>query len=291
MQQRIMRNTGLAMLAGMALLLAGCLLSPGKFIASLDLRRDGSFTYRYDGEVVMLGLTRLAQMGRDAATPFKPAPCHVEDDPGKPRPCTSREIDEQRRTWETARAAKAERQKREGEQAKALLGGIDPTDPKAAEELAERLRHQAGWRSVVYKGDGIYQVSFALSGRLTHDFAFPTIERFPMANAFITVTRRADGSARIDAPGFGGGQGGGGLMAMLGAAGAMAAMDHGDGKDSRPAATMPLPDGRFTLTTDAAILANNTEDGAKADPAGQRLEWAVSPRSAAAPMALVRLGQ
>ncbi len=272
-------------LAGCTLLLSACLLSPGKFTAALDLRKDGMFTYRYDGEIVMLGLSRLAQAGHSAGAAFKPEPCHADDDPAKPRPCNSTEIDDQKRQWATAREARVARDKQQGEQAKALLGGIDPTDPKAAEELAERLRKQAGWRSVVYKGDGVYLVSFALSGRLTHDFAFPTIERFPMANAFVTISRRADGSVRIDAPAFGGG----GAMGQALAMGAMQGM--GGAKDGAKPANFPVPDGRFTITTDAPVLANNTDDGPRPDPVGQRLEWLVNAQAPAAPMALLRLAQ
>ena len=47
-------------------------------------------------------------------------------------------------------------------------------------------------------------------------------------------------------------------------------------------------EGTFVLTTDAAILANNTDEGPHAAPTGQRLDWTVTPR-ASAPTALVKL--
>ena len=53
----------------------------------------------------------------------------------------------------------------------------------------------------------------------------------------------------------------------------------------------PKLDGTFTLTTDAEILANNTEDGPKADPAGRRLVWKMNAQNPAAPMALLQLAQ
>lgn len=34
-------------------LLSGCLLSPGKFISSLDVRKDGTFSFAYVGEVIV----------------------------------------------------------------------------------------------------------------------------------------------------------------------------------------------------------------------------------------------
>jgi hypothetical protein len=77
--------------------------------------------------------------------------------------------------------------------AKLMLGGMGPSSPHAAEEFAQRLRRQAGWKRVDYKGDGLFEVDFAIEGRLDHDFTFPTIERFPMANQFVQVALRSDG--------------------------------------------------------------------------------------------------
>ena len=46
----------------------------------------------------------------------------------------------------------------------------------------------------------------------------------------------------------------------------------------------------FTLTTDATILSNNTDDGPQADPAGKKMQWTVGGgETRAAPMALVQL--
>jgi len=274
-----------ALLAGLALALAGCLLSPGKFSAALDIRKDGAFTWRYNGEIVLLGLTRLAQADKDAkAGPFLPQACH--EDGERLRPCTRDEVEEQRRTWQAGRDAATAKSRRDAEAAKAFLGGLDPTDPRSAEELAQRQRKQAGWRSVVYKGDGVFLVDFALTGRIDRDFAFPTIERMPSANPFITLSRRQDGTVRIDAPGFMALGSGGPFTAMLGGLGGLAA--QGPGNKAQMAA-LPLPDGTFTLTTDAAILANNTEDGAGSGGNEQRLQWTIGSRTTAAPMAVLRL--
>ncbi|MBS0474649.1 MAG: hypothetical protein JSR28_05810 [Proteobacteria bacterium] len=269
--------------AGLSLLLGACLLSPGKFDSTLDLRKDGHFAFTYTGEISMLGLTKLAEMGRSQDAPFEPSPCFAKGE-SKPRDCTKAKIDAQRADWDKAQKAKAENTARDAEKTKALFGGIDPTSPKAAEEMAERLRKQSGWKSVIYKGDGLYDVAFAISGRLDHDFTFPTIERFPMANAFVTLIRRSDGTVRVDAPGFGPQSGSGNMSSFA----AMAAME-GD-KDGKK---LPIPemDGHFAIITDGTILANNTEDGPSADTTGQRLTWAVNARTGAAPTALVKLGQ
>lgn len=268
----------------MCLALTGCMFSPGKFVSNLDVRQDGAFSFSYAGEIHLLVLSKLAQMGRGGTdADFTPQPCNAEGS-GEERSCTEAEVNRQKAEWAEQRAQAENRRKRENEQMKAILGGIDPSDPKAAEELAGRLRRQAGWRKVDYKGDGLFEVDFAIAGRIDHDFAFPTIERFPSANAFVTVSRRADGSLRIDAPAFGAVGGMEPWKSMMRGA-AMEGAERSDGK----AAQFPLPDGRFTITTDAAVLANNTEAGPETDLRGTRLAWTVTPRSDAAPMALLRL--
>ena len=269
-----------ALVAGLALLVSACLLLPGKFTASLDLRQDGRFTYTYTGEIRMLALSKMAQAG--AKKSFAAEKCY--DDEMTERKCTAAELAEQKRNWEESQRAAAVKAKKDAEAARAMFGGIDPSSPQAAEELAARLRKQVGWKSVVYKGDGLYVVDFALTGRLDHDFAFPTIERFPMANAFVQLSRRTDGSVRVDAPGFGPSSGTNPFAAMMGMGGMAEA---GDSKDS----ALPSPaEGTFTLTTDGAVLANNTDEGPQPDPAGQKLTWTVNVRSAGAPTALIRLG-
>lgn len=276
--------------AGFSLLLAGCLLSAGKFTSSLDLRKDGRFTYSYTGEIYMLGLSKLAEMGRNSKAVFEPSTCY-KDDSMDERTCTKAELDKQKADWDDEQKAKVEKDKKDGEMAKAMFGGLDPTDPKAAQEFADRLSRQTGWKSVTYKGDGLYLVDFAISGRLDHDFTFPTIERFPTANAFVSLVRRNDGSVRIDAPGFGPANNGGGMSNFAQLAAMGAAMDKagkdGDGKDEAP--KLPQVDGTFTLTTDAEILANNTDEGPAAVPTGKKLEWRVTQRTTNSPTALVKL--
>ena len=164
-----------------------------------------------------------------------------------------------------------------------LMGGIDLNSPGAAEELAARLRRQAGWNRVTDKGDGLYDVDFAASGQLTHDFVFPTVEKMPTVSPFLTIYHHSDGTVRIDAPAFVGGGSSQALSMMM----AMAKM-NGAGDAGSP--QLSEVNGHFTLTTDAAILANNTDEGATSDPEGQRLSWTITPRGNSAPTALLRLG-
>jgi hypothetical protein len=270
-------RAGSIVLALLSLLLASCLLAPGKFTSALELRKDGRFSFSYTGEIHMLALSKLATEGVDANATFRPRPCHKSEGLEE-RPCTAAEIAEQQRAWQQERRQAAEKRRQDAESMKALLGGIDPGNPKAAEELAQRLRRQTGWKRVDYKGDGLFDVDFAISGRLDHDFTFPTIERFPMANAFVQIALRNDGTVRIDAPGFAAASAGEPFRAMM------------QGMSARNAGgpTFPEIDGHFTIRTDGAILANNTDVGPQSDPAGQKLDWTVNQRTPTAPMALIR---
>jgi len=270
-------RSGSILLALLSLLLASCLLAPGKFTSSLDLRKDGRFSFAYTGEIHMLALSKLATEGADTQATFKPEPCH-KDDGLEERTCNAAEIAEQRRAWQEKRRQAADKRRQDGESMKALLGGIDPSNPKAAEELAQRLRRQAGWKRVDYKGDGLFDVDFAITGRLDHDFTFPTIERFPMANAFLQIALRNDGTVRIDAPGF--------AATSLGEP--FRGVMQGMAAKETSGAAFPEIDGHFTIRTDGAILANNTDEGPQPDPAGQKLDWTVNLRTPAAPTALVR---
>ncbi|HEX8056413.1 MAG TPA: hypothetical protein VF481_07120 [Novosphingobium sp.] len=271
------RAGGIA-LALLSLLLAACIWAPGKFTSTLDIRKDGRFAFSYTGEIHMLALSKLMNdMNDDSKKTFEPSACH-KDDGVEERPCTREEIATQKQEWQEERTRAAEKRRKDAESMKAILGGIDPSNPQAAEEIASRLRRQAGWKSVAYKGDGLFDVDFAIAGRLDHDFAFPTIERFPMANAFVQVTRRNDGTIRVDAPGFSPASSGEPFKGM---------MQGFAAKEGAP----PLPqlDGRFNITTDGVVLANNTDEGPQADTAGQRLSWTINARTPAAPTALVRI--
>ena len=311
----ILRRSGaIALVLGLGLALAACLLSPGKFTSTLDLRRDGRFAFAYTGEVSMFGLAQLAAMGKQQGQQvFEPQPCYGLDETGQvpddaaaaaasaaadpavngdedadARECTPAEVATQKSDWERQRKETAERERKDLENLKAVLGGLDPTDPKSVEEFAARLRRQAGWKAVTYRGEGLFEVDFAISGRLDHDFVFPIIEKFPTANTFVQVLRRNDGTVRIDAPGFMVSQGDNPMLGMMGM-GMMGRMGGGEGMGDATMPKMPQLDGSFVLTTDGQILANNTDEGPTPGPGGQMLAWAVSVRTAAAPTALVRL--
>ena len=341
-----------ALAAGL-IVLAGCMLVPGKFTSELILHKDGRFTYRYDGEIYLLAMSELAEAGNsfgpggDDDEEFIAQPCYEDefdemedveeaelsffqdgadgDDDGVTRPavviatipvpddaaeedeaevvvddyeddyvikereCTTEELAEQREVYDE-RMERARKQKEQQAQLMNLFfGGIDPSDPAAADELVKRLKRQRGWKSVVHKGKGLFEVSFEITSTMGHDFVFPTFERFPLNNFILTAAIRDPGSVRIDAPGFAV-QGGTGPMGgmMSGMVGAM--QIFGDDEEAEAAQSFPELEGTFTLVTDGAILANNTDEGPEQDADGmQRLSWKITPRTRTAPMALIGL--
>jgi hypothetical protein len=275
-----------ALAAALCLSLSACILSPGAFESTLNLRRDGTFTFSYDGEIHLLALSKLAEMSNaaDGGDDFIATPCWDED--FNDRECTEDEIAEQRETWEAEAGDRKARAEREAESMRQFLGGIDPADPKAAEELAARLRRQEGWTHVDYRGDGLFDVAFSLNSTIGHDFVFPTIERFPMINSFVLANLRQGRTVRVEAPGFtvqGGANPFQGMFAGFAAAGAASSGNS----DAMP--VLPEMEGTFRIVTDGQILANNTDEGPQAAPGGQVLEWRVNRRTEAVPMALIQL--
>lgn len=277
----IRRLTATVLVAGLAALLAGCLLLPGRFQSDLSLKKDGTFAYRYTGEIYVLALSKFAgEMDKSKEEPFA-AKC-TKDDSFDERPCTAEETAEQKKTWDDEQKEKREKAAKERESMKAMLGGIDPSDPKAGELYAAKLLKQAGWKSVVSKGEGRFEVDFQIEGRLDHDFTFPVVEKMPMLMPFVQVIRRADGSVRVDAPAFSAGQSAMPLAALGGMAGGLMSAGESGGKGTTPPG-FPTLDGHLTLHTDGTILANNTDEGPKAEAGGQRLDWTVNAQTTGGP--------
>ena len=284
------RGAVAALTAALALLLAACLVLPGKFAATLDIRKDGQFNYTYKGELLILGLTKLAETAMKAGpvVKFELEPCY-KDDGETARACTAAEAAKQRADWQNAQTAAAEKRDRDLAMFKKVFGGIDPNDPKAAQELAVRMGNQVGWNKVIYKGNGVYDVDISISGMLDRDFEFPTIERMPGMMPFLAIIRRANGEVRIDSP----------LMqyATLGMPGGAAAQAYEQdraakkGRQTAPWPDFPQANGHLTLTTDGVILSNNTEHGPKPVASGKQLDWDINGHTPIPPMALIGLGK
>jgi hypothetical protein len=284
------RAAATGLIVGLAMILSACLMLPGKFAAVLDLRKDGHFTYTYKGEIMVLGLSNLAKMvaAPKPVPPFEAMPCMKEGSETE-RPCSKKELADQKADWDADQAAKAAKEKQEMEMLRKVFGGIDPNDPKAAADLAARLTGQAGFNSVTYKGNGVYLVDYSISGQLAYDYSFPTVERMSYVTPFIVLNRRANGEVRIDSPLMQQA-----AMAMPGgnAAQLFSAMEMAKkGNAVGDAGDFPVVDGHFTLITDGVILSNNTEHGPKVVANGKQLDWDINFHTAISPMALVGLAR
>lgn len=284
-----------AVLASFALVLSGCFMTPGKFTSELAITGPDSFTFSYEGEIFFLGLSKLAQM--DAANTDNFTANCFDDETYESRDCTPEEEAIQREEWEAGAAERSEQAKKQAQQMAAIMGGIDPSDPKAADELVKLLQRQKGWERVVHKGDGVFDVSYRVSGTMGHDFTFPMIEGFPQTNPFVQVFLRKGGQVRINAPGFAAqstdsaGLGtvlGAGSFAGLAAMGA-AEQSREAGQDPAAMPGVPVMDGTFTVRAAAGmrILANNTDEGPVTEAGGEALIWPINQRTAQAPTALI----
>lgn len=195
------------------------------------------------------------------------------------RPCTAKEIASQKKDWEDAKKAREDKAKKDAAQFGAIFG-YTPGDEAANRKLAATIMRYEGWKSVVYKGDGVFDVDFAVAGRLDHDLVFPLLPQSDLVFPFVVVKRQADGSVRVAAPALIGG----GIKALVARMkGIGAAMTDKDVPQST------RTKGTFTVTTDGDILTNNTEDGASKTPTGRQLLWEIGPDSEKVPEALVKL--
>ncbi len=304
----------LVAIAGAVALLTGCLLSPGQFTADMTVMRSGGFSFAYKGEIHLLGLSQLVAMGASLdskGADFVPDPCYgdpaqidgavlktalIQDgeawaEEAVERECTAAELDRQKTEWDDRRAAKKAEDARNIEMFKALMGGIDPSSPDAIEEFIVRIKKQKGWRDIVHKGDGLFMVDYAMSGRIDQDYTFPVIEKTQGLSPFIVAAARANGAVRIDAPAFAAagdsgfmGSGMGGLLPVLQALGSAS-----DSEEARMFANLPKPQGSFTIRTDGDILTNNTDDGPSASGSMKVLQWTINSRRTRAPEALIML--
>lgn len=274
--------------------LAGCFLTPGKFAASVDVRKDGSITVAYKGELIFAGPDDMFG-GRpprpwddrmavcpdgldpyvdDSAAEVTVAP--TDDQAAPPKPCSARQLAELRKSYESEAKARADKKAAESRQFATLLGFGG--DDEGNRRLAERLMKEKGWKSVVYRGKGVFEVDYQITSRLDHDFVFPVMPGQEIIVPFIVLRPRADGSVTLSAP------------AMTGGAYRAKAMSRNmpmGAPASSAAAGQERIDGVLTLTTDGEVLTNNTLDGPVRNAAGRTLSWQVVPDSDRVPEALI----
>ena len=165
-----------AFVAAASLVLSSCILSPGKFVSTLQIGKDRSFTFTYVGEVILLdpaaamsqGMQEgLAGVGEgeaegegNSSAPAKPAA------PAAPAAETAKSIAE-------------------------------------AKAIAEALSKEAGYRSVEYLGRNKFRVDYAMSGKLDRSFVYPVNLDAKSIIPWIAVEVRKDRTARVKAIAFG----------------------------------------------------------------------------------------
>jgi hypothetical protein len=242
-----------------ALLLSACLLTPGKFTSTLDVRADRSFTFTYAGEVIATDFgDSLSKMKEpvdaveDAPVPADQNSAYFTDIAQKKRATTKPKANEDEGLPLTALPDKDKEAKMRG--------------------IADALRKEKGFRSVRYAGKGKFLIDYAITSRLDHSFVFPFNVDAQAVFPFVVIEVRADGRVRIQAPGF------------ANASDKSGGMGSGSGM---PDASKEL-DGTFTLTTDAEIISQNQEDGPTDTPRGKQVVWNASPLTKTAPMATIR---
>ncbi len=218
--------------AGLCALLAGCVFLPGKFSSELDIRRDGSFSYRYAGELV------FAKAEERPAEQWHPSQARCfHDKTDDERPCTLSEAEAQRQlalSIEQARFSQAK-------EIEALVG-FNPYDRAANIELAERMSGVSGWQKVEYKGAGVFDVVYEVSGMLDRDFVFPLMPETKMFMPIVIVRRISDDIIEVDAPGFS-------TSALRG----LLRQTVGNKNDDAEIPVLNRADGTFTLKTNATL--------------------------------------
>ncbi len=252
----------------LCLALSGCFFVPGQFTAHLDLHRDGTFTYRYAGELVFV------YPEETSAGEWDPAAVRCLQGPeDEPVPC-SEDLLEQLRAQTIADRTLREQQAAEV----ADIFGYDPYDQAANEELARRLSGYDGWQAVTYKSPGVFDVVYEISGNLDHEMVFPVIPETQLSLPIVTVRRASGNLVEVEAPG----------MAPL----RLQTLIRHINADFANADRLPLlgrARGTFTVTTDAELTDTN---GSILTASSQRtVSWTVDGQMAEAPQAQFNLNR
>jgi len=219
------------------LFLTSCLLAPGKFTSDITIHADRTFSFAYKGEVLAID----------------PSESMSSDEPPGADATAEEKAEAAQKAKDKVKKAKEREEKNRG--------------------IAAALGKEAGYRSVVYKGNGLFVVDYAVRGLLTSNFIYPFNSDAEVMMPFIAVEVRKDGTVRMRAPAFG------------------KAPAQGPSAASIPMGQDPSDkaEGVFTLTTDAEIVAQNQEEGAKTVGANKVITWTVGGMKKDAPTAVLRM--
>lgn len=226
-----------------SLLLSACLVTPGRFESSLDIRADRSFAFTYKGEILAsdMGKDSLGGIGND----------NSDDDGQEEASPTLLQI-----------AAREER-----------FDDLSPSsdDDAQMQAIATALSKEKGFRSARYLGNRKFDIDYAIAGRLDHAFLFPFNMDAQIVLPFVAVELRGADRLRVKAPGFAN------------------SYDKSQGPLGADDAAAKALNGTFTLTTDAEIVSQNQEDGARSVAQGKQISWTVTPLTSEAPAATLRV--
>lgn len=251
----MVRYIGFAVAALMSLILAGCVLAPGKFTSRLVVNADRSFTFSYQGEVYAENIQNPMSGGSSDADQPNPEGSSYYDDLA---PATQK-VAFRRHAGFFQSEPKSD--------AELGLDRIDEDNKNKA--IAAALMKEQGYRKVEYLGGGKFLVDYQISGRLDHALVWPFNIDAQVFFPFIATELRANGTVRVMAPGF----------ANSGTSGMSSGMDK----------MADHLDGTFTLDTDAEIVSQNQEEGAVSAGGRRTVTWKVNSLTRTAPMAVLRM--
>ena len=215
-----------AFAAAAALTLSSCILSPGKFVSTLHIAKDRSFTFTYVGEVVLLDPASAMQQGMQEGL----SDMNTVGTEGGDELNATDAMDET--VANVAVATPAAETAQQVAEAKAV---------------AEALSKEAGYRSVQYLGKNKFRVDYSMTGKLDRSFVYPVNMDAKSIIPWIAVEVRKDRTARVMAMAFGD-------------------QDMDMGAAAKPESGPKERDGTFTFTTDAELVMQNNEEGMAPGP-------------------------
>jgi hypothetical protein len=231
------------------LALSGCLFFPGQFESSLTIHADRSFTYSYKGEVLALDVQGLMAKAVKAGA---------------------------------AAGAKGEKIDKPGLPSLQLTPEEQAKQDEQFRKLATELARETGYRTVEYRGKGVFYIDYSISGVLSHSFVFPYNLDNHLIMPWVAIEVRGKDLVRVKAPGF----------ARPDASGlGMGSSMSGMGAFPLPGADDPTGrmNGTFTLSTDAELVSQNNEDGYETVGSMRTVTWKVTSSTVDAPMASMRV--
>jgi hypothetical protein len=266
-----------------AIALSSCVYIPGLFDSSLLVEADGRFEFRYKGQIHFIAAEAdlVDRGGRDATWSDIMAYCYddagnlkpVSDAQGRPdRSCTVEAVAERKAEWENRRIAQKEEEK-----AVIRLIGFNPFDEADNHRIAARLMQYEGWKSVIYRGKGLFDVDYQISGTLDRDFLFPMIPGVQIVYPFLTVRKRDNGEIVVEAAGLARS----GLETFI--------KEAGIGNESEKS-PLDWTSGTFELRTLNLSLDGNgrlipTVPAQKDEPQLRIMQWSINPESDQIPLA------